>query len=565
MRINSFISKLHCFWILAFLVVFTCELKSQQLLVNTGDGILATIDVNGCEDQSVANIGNYTDIAAHPDGNIYAINTQGELFRIDLINSNVTAVVSFVGDFFYALTSDAEGTLYAATANGTLTSYNPAIGQVLTYPNIGSGAGGDLTFYKGQLYLATNVNTILSVHPNNPSLNEVVIDFTDTNVEIFGVVSTLVGCEIRSFAISGDNNARIFEIGWDDKSFTEICTADTRIFGGSSEFEFKSSQDGFAIASFEKRNALCEDADLTVTLNGVGYGSAIEYSLDGINYQESNVFEDLDFGIQLVYMRDERGCEGLDSIELLPGSLEIELGSLEAARCGIDNGRVELVISSNADQLKFTLNDEAVDIVSNLSALSEGSYILNASDSDGCMAELEFDIEALPAIKFETVEIEDANCGSFNGKITALPNDVANYLLDGQSSASGIFENLEPKTYELRLIDENNCFIDTTVMIRDVETCDIFIPNVFSPNEDGINDRFLIYSEFPREISFMRIFDRWGSKVYEAVSFVSSDENMAWDGTINGNKAVEGAYTFYFELNGGLKKIPFSGIINLQR
>ncbi len=70
-----------------------------------------------------------------------------------------------------------------------------------------------------------------------------------------------------------------------------------------------------------------------------------------------------------------------------------------------------------------------------------------------------------------------------------------------------------------------------------------FIPNTFSPNEDGLNDTFLIRARFAKSI-YVRIFDRWGNLVYE-----STELNEGWDGNYDsGKNAPEGIYSYYIEI-----------------
>ena len=59
------------------------------------------------------------------------------------------------------------------------------------------------------------------------------------------------------------------------------------------------------------------------------------------------------------------------------------------------------------------------------------------------------------------------------------------------------------------------------------EDCKLYVPNVFSPNGDGINDDFEVArrSDCIIENFSVRIFDRWGAMVY-----TSTDENFKWDG-----------------------------------
>jgi gliding motility-associated-like protein len=66
----------------------------------------------------------------------------------------------------------------------------------------------------------------------------------------------------------------------------------------------------------------------------------------------------------------------------------------------------------------------------------------------------------------------------------------------------------------------------------------IFIPNVFTPNNDGINDFFLIQGTGINDYH-IAIFNRWGTLLYE-----SKNMSEAWDGTSNGTDIVEGVYTY---------------------
>ncbi len=64
-------------------------------------------------------------------------------------------------------------------------------------------------------------------------------------------------------------------------------------------------------------------------------------------------------------------------------------------------------------------------------------------------------------------------------------------------------------------------------------------PTVFTPNGDGINDKFRIYEKNLRNFRIL-IFDRWGSIIY-----TSNDPNFEWDGTYNGNECTVGAYVYH--------------------
>jgi gliding motility-associated-like protein len=58
-----------------------------------------------------------------------------------------------------------------------------------------------------------------------------------------------------------------------------------------------------------------------------------------------------------------------------------------------------------------------------------------------------------------------------------------------------------------------------------------FAPNVFSPNRDGINDRFTLYGDsFLQRIEMLTIYDRWGNKLADYTDLPPNDTSYGWDG-----------------------------------
>ena len=96
---------------------------------------------------------------------------------------------------------------------------------------------------------------------------------------------------------------------------------------------------------------------------------------------------------------------------------------------------------------------------------------------------------------------------------------------------------------------------------------ELFIPNAFSPDGDGINDTWNIRGglyNYPN--NNLVIFNRWGLKIYEADGY-----NNNWDGTNKGNsnsgndsKLPVGTYYYVLDLNGNGKNVK-KGFIYLTR
>ena len=118
----------------------------------------------------------------------------------------------------------------------------------------------------------------------------------------------------------------------------------------------------------------------------------------------------------------------------------------------------------------------------------------------------------------------------------------------------------EAGTYNVKLTVSNSIcsFSDSITVI--VSESEIYVPNVFTPNGDQINDEFRV--AYKSLISFQCwVYNRWGRQVY-----YWTDPTKGWDGTINGKKATVGAYFYVINAVGSDKKVyKLKGDINLLR
>lgn len=75
----------------------------------------------------------------------------------------------------------------------------------------------------------------------------------------------------------------------------------------------------------------------------------------------------------------------------------------------------------------------------------------------------------------------------------------------------------------------------------------IFIPNAFSPDGDGVNDKLVVMAKDIPIIKSIRIFNRWGELVFEKINFAPNDSNAGWDGKIRGVPANPDVYVYICE------------------
>ena len=97
--------------------------------------------------------------------------------------------------------------------------------------------------------------------------------------------------------------------------------------------------------------------------------------------------------------------------------------------------------------------------------------------------------------------------------------------------------------YTLVVTDElTGCTLEEIISVRFISLCSekaFYIPNIFSPNNDGINDRFKIIAERPEEFNEIRLFDRWGNQMYFSTDILDS-----WDGSYKGQLLMPGVYVY---------------------
>jgi gliding motility-associated-like protein len=104
-------------------------------------------------------------------------------------------------------------------------------------------------------------------------------------------------------------------------------------------------------------------------------------------------------------------------------------------------------------------------------------------------------------------------------------------------------------TYTLTVTNEGGCIAQDKVDIMIV--CgdgNIFIPNTFSPNNDGANDVFYPRGKGVYAIKGMRIFSRWGELVFEKTNFQPNDISSGWDGSFRGQKLTPDVFVYIIDV-----------------
>lgn len=107
------------------------------------------------------------------------------------------------------------------------------------------------------------------------------------------------------------------------------------------------------------------------------------------------------------------------------------------------------------------------------------------------------------------------------------PGHFKNYLWKPSMDTVPQLLVYSPLSYTVVLTDKNNCISEHSFKVENVCPDFFYAPSAFSPNEDGVNDFYLVRANNLSNFTLI-IFNRWGETVFK-----SNDFNQRWDGTSN--------------------------------
>jgi gliding motility-associated-like protein len=105
-------------------------------------------------------------------------------------------------------------------------------------------------------------------------------------------------------------------------------------------------------------------------------------------------------------------------------------------------------------------------------------------------------------------------------------------------------------SYALTVVSQSNCISQAQQRISVRQAPYVFVPNVFSPNGDGQNDRLIVFAN-PNRVKQIRrfaLFNRWGDLVFERLNFAPNEETGSWDGIVNGKSVSNDVFTYFVEV-----------------
>jgi gliding motility-associated-like protein len=216
----------------------------------------------------------------------------------------------------------------------------------------------------------------------------------------------------------------------------------------------------------------------------------------------------------------------------------------DAACHGETSGSIEVAASGGTSPYTYIWNNEQTGSV--LTGIGAGSYLVTATDANGCQDTLSESVTE-PAALVITETLTHPTCGdSYDGTVeVSITGGTTDYTILWSNGSNGpITEKLGPGTVDVQVTDANQCHENESYnLIAETEVC-IVVYEIITPNGDGYNDTWEIRGiEFYPEAT-VAVYDRWGRRVY-----YSDGYPRPWDGTNDDKVLPMDSYHYIINLN----------------
>lgn len=277
--------------------------------------------------------------------------------------------------------------------------------------------------------------------------------------------------------------------------------------------------------------SLCPNT--TIILNALDAAAVTYRWQDGSTAPNFEVKSD---GIYAVTVSDNCNNIFSDSIQITYYQLidSINIGSRDTTLCV---GETLTLNATNKASGSYLWQDGKT--TATYTVTQPGIYQIKVSDNCGNSASDEIRIRYNDVPKVTNLVTDTTICENTTYPLNATAATATFYRWqDGSTKA--IYPAKEPGIY---IVTVGNVCGDETYWIQ-IQTeycgpCRTFVPNAFSPNNDGNNDRFEISSECNFTHYELRVFNRWGAQVFSSIT-----PWTFWDGTANGTELTNGVYVW---------------------
>ncbi len=235
------------------------------------------------------------------------------------------------------------------------------------------------------------------------------------------------------------------------------------------------------------------------------------------------------------------GCDSIIELQLTITGLPIVTAESDSASCGLPNGTASAIATGGSGNYSYAWSNGATG--NSVTGLAPGNYQVIATDQNGCTASTQVNVSSTSASGVSLIA---------NDTLLVYGDSVNIQVLGANSyvwsPASGIScsncssvnaSPLQSTTYQVTGNDSGGCSYLLKVRLDvEIKLNEIFVPEAFSPNSDGNNDKVFVRGSI-KDFTFS-VFNRWGEVVFR-----TQNQSTGWDGSFRGKDLDAGVFVFY--------------------
>lgn len=304
---------------------------------------------------------------------------------------------------------------------------------------------------------------------------------------------------------------------------------------------------------------------LLAQLTAVGGSYAVQWTTtDGHIVAQDNQLRVLvdSAGTYTLHVTDVvNGCASTDSVRVIAPAIPTHAAlHIQSIRCfGENNGGLQVdSVAGGTPPYLYALDDQPLGTPSAFAYLTPGPHTLLVQTAKGCGWDSIFTIpepgELLVYLGQDTsihlgqaVQLWATNAVNYperNAQLIVQSPDLHPFMCD-----TCLYQPTHSFRYHVMVIDANGCQATDERDILVNKARYVYVPNVFAPEAASGNEMFTVFGgEDVVEVRFLRVFTRWGKRVYEALDFAPNDLATAWDGTADGQRLDPSVFMYEAEV-----------------
>jgi hypothetical protein len=457
-------------------IAITVDSQTDLLCAGDSDGAFSVSANGGTGDLSFSINGN-----SSPDGNFADLSAGDYTVEVTDANDCSSSIeVSITEPEALTLDNtaqtnvgcngDADG-MVSLSANGGTAGYQYELdGQSNTDGEFDGLSAGS---YTATVTDANDCSTTLQIDIDEPtelSLSTSMQTDVNCNGDADGMVSLSAngGSGNYEYTLGNDTNTTGDFDGLSAGDYTATVT-DENDCQSTLDFTIEEPAE-LAVSTSSQTNVSCNgDSNGAVSLSATGGSGNYEYMLNGETNTDGQ-FDGLSAGDYTATITDDNGCSNTLDVSISePAVLALSNASQTDVACnGDSDGTVSLSATGGTADYQYELNGQSNN-TGQFNGLSAGTYTANVTDANNCITEIDVTIEEPDVLILGLDMANDLSCSdSGDGSISVSANGgvgAYTYTLNGMSNNTGEFQNLNAGSYQLAVVDENDCsaVIDVTI------------------------------------------------------------------------------------------------------